>query len=173
MPDNDTETRRIGLGMAMLAWALGLALAWYYFDRYLDHRENPNQALRTINGEEGAEVHLQRNRAGHYVLNGRINGHPVLLLVDTGATFVSVPYNPGVNMGLVPGAHSYANTANGIVETRSTIIDTLGIGPFILSGVRAQLNKGMQGREVLLGMSALEHFEMVQRNRELILRPTN
>ena len=169
--NENAETKRIGLGMVMLAWALALGLAWYFFDRYLQHADNPNKGVQVVSGQSGEELRLQRNRLGHYVLDGRINGHPVLLLVDTGATVVSIPYGLGMEIGLKPGAHGYANTANGLVETRSTRIDSLEVGPFLLSEVRAHMNKGMQGNEVLLGMSALKRFEIVQRDGEMIFRP--
>jgi len=37
------------------------------------------------------EVVLKRNRYGHYVANGSINGSQVEFLLDTGATAVAVP----------------------------------------------------------------------------------
>ena len=116
------------------------------------------------------ELVLQRNRAGHYLLPGEINGRPVRLLLDTGATQVSVPARLAAELGLQAGAPASVLTANGAVVVRQTRIPRLAFGPFEFSDVAGHLNPGMQGDEVLLGMSALRHLEFTQRGDTLTLR---
>jgi aspartyl protease family protein len=161
--------RRLGRGMIALAWLTALVLLWLVFEDYLDRRENPNRDLRIEAG--AAELVLKRNRFGHYVAPGTINGRPVTFLLDTGATHVSVPAHLGPQLGLAPGAPMQVMTANGAVTVRATVIDELGLGPFRVANVRSHLNPGFRDDQVLLGMSVLRHLEFTQRGDTLILRP--
>ena len=73
--------------MAVLAWvALLVVLTLFFQDKLLD-RVNPNRDVQSSRGEDGRiEVVLERNRMGHYVADGSINGVSVTFLLDTGAT---------------------------------------------------------------------------------------
>ncbi len=157
--------------MIVVAWLLVLGLLYALFSDYLNRRHNPNHNLSTKSNAGMAELALKRNRDGHYVLPGIINGHSVSFMVDTGATTVTVPAHLGPTLGLVPGATQWAVTANGNIMVRATLIADLEIGPFRLREVRANLNPGMAGDQVLLGMSALRQMEFTQRGNTLILRP--
>lgn len=167
---NEVEASRLGGGMITVAWLLVLGLLWYFFNGYLERRDNPNRNLQVTATGESAELVLQRNRAGHYVLPGNINGQPVTFLLDTGATVVSVPAHLGSSLGLVPGARYQVRTANGEVTVSATTISALEIGPFRLLNVQGDLNPGMREDEVLLGMSVLRNMEFTQRGDLLILR---
>lgn len=169
MSDPDGTPRRLGRGMIAVAWLLVLGLMWIAAEDYLERRDNPNRHLQVSAAGE-AELTLQRNRAGHYVLPGTINGQPVTFLLDTGATQVSVPAHLASTLGLAPGATHQVLTANGTVAVRATRIDQLAFGPFRLTDVRAHLNPGMRDDQVLLGMSVLRHLEFTQRGNILILR---
>ena len=161
--------RRLGRGMIVIAWLAALGVLWLFFDDVLDRRDNPNRTL-SIQGSS-AELVLTRNRAGHYVAPGTINGQPVVFLLDTGATQVSVPAHLGPALGLTPGAQRQVMTANGTVAVRATTIDELGLGPFRIRNVPGHLNPGFRDDQVLLGMSVLKHLEFTQRGNTLILRP--
>ena len=97
----DADTRRIGRRLGLLATLAFLALGWVSFDGALERREDPNRNLVVAPG--ASELVLQRNRAGHYLLPGEINGRPVRLLLDTGATQVSVPARLAAELGLQAG----------------------------------------------------------------------
>ena len=114
---------------------------------------------------------LKRNRAGHYVASGRINGEPVVFLVDTGATDVALPLSLAHRLGLTLGAERVSKTANGNVRTWSTRLDSVGLGGLTARGVSAAVMPNMPGEEVLLGMSFLKRFELLQRGKTLTLRP--
>ena len=155
--------------MIVLAWLAALGLLWLGFDGWLERAHNPNRNLVV---EEGArELVLQRNRAGHYVAPGTINGQAVTFLVDTGATQVSVPAHLGETLGLAAGTPQRVSTANGLVTVRATRIDELGLGPFRIANVPGHLNPGYRGDEILLGMSVLSQLEFTQRGGTLVLRP--
>jgi len=171
-PDTpESNSGRIGVLMTVLAWILVLGLLSAFFSDWMGKRDNPNQQVRTQLSADGArEVVLRQNRAGHYVANGAINGQTVTFLVDTGATMVSVPASIAGRLGLKRGVALRANTANGVVTTYSTRLDQVRLGDIELNNVRADINPGMRGDEVLLGMSFLRKLEFTQRGRELTIR---
>ena len=160
-----------GSGKIILAWMLFLGLLTWGFSGMLDHQRNPNRTVDSRLDSQGHhEVVLRRNRSGHYLATGAINGQPVTLLVDTGATTVTVPEALGRRLGLKRGLPLQAQTANGTVTVYSTTLRTVALGSVVLHDVRANINPGMAGDEVLLGMSFLRSLELVQRDGELLIR---
>ncbi len=172
-PDHKPEhagQRRIGKGMIIGAWLGLLVILTLFFNSYLERVNNPNTDPETSTTGTVKEVILKRNRSGHYVASGLINGKEVTFLLDTGATDVAVSADLAAGLGLRQGAYITSQTANGAVSARRTMLSEVSIGDIRLRHVRASILPGMQGDEVLLGMSFLKQLELVQRGRELILR---
>lgn len=164
------SNRRIGKWMIFAAWVLGFAMLMLYFNYFLDKEQNPNQSVYSRIDESGqTEVILQRNRYGHYVTNGKINGKTVQFMLDTGATDVAVPLKIADNLGLSKGSERRYSTANGMVIAYSTMLDHVSIGPIVIPRVRASINPGLKGDQILLGMSVLKRIEFTQRGDTLIL----
>ena len=165
----DTQ-KKMGRGMWIIAWLCAMYLLYQFFDSKLEQQWNPNQSVSST--EQGGRIVtvLERNRYGHYVTNGYINGQPVTFMVDTGATSVSVPAHIADMLGLPRGPAGYAQTANGTVQVFSSQIEKLQIGDVELTNVGASINPGMEQNEILLGMSALKRLEFTQRGNELILK---
>lgn len=161
---------RLGKGMIWLGWLLALGLLTTYFNSWLKERENPNRRPNSSSENGINHLVLERNYQHHYLTEGAINGISVTLLVDTGATTVSVPAHLAPRLGLKPGAVQLTSTANGVVETRATVIDELKMGTISLYHVRASINPGMQDDEILLGMSALKNIEFTHKNGVLTLK---
>ena len=109
------------------------------------------------------------NRSGHYLANGKINGHPVVFLLDTGATDVALPEKLANRIGLEKGYESRAQTANGITKSYLTLLRDVSLGDIRLHGIRASILPGMKGNQVLLGMSFLKQLEMRQKGDTLTL----
>lgn len=168
-PQQNPETR-IGKGMILVGWILALTLLTYAFGQWLEKRQNPNGRPLSMSEAGINQVVLERNFQHHYVASGTINGVPVTFLVDTGATTVSIPAHLAKKLGLTPGAPQMATTANGVVETRATLIEELRLGSITLNNVRASLNPGMRDQEILLGMSALKNIEFTHRDGVLTLK---
>lgn len=156
--------------MLIIAWIIGLALLTLIFGQWDEHRRNPNSGpdSRVINGVR--EVILKENIQNHYVANGTINGQPVTFMLDTGATDVVVPADLAKDLGLEPGLSGMAITANGMVQVHSTRIADLTLGNIHLRNVKASINPGMQGDQILLGMSALKQVDFSQKGGKLVLR---
>ncbi len=162
---------RLGRWMMVAAWVLLLGILTLFFSEYLERQYNPNRQPVGSLGPDGVrQVVLVRNRAGHYVADGAINGRRVTFLVDTGATDVAVPLGLAQRLGLPRGPAVTSRTANGTVRTWRTRLDEVRLGPIRMRDVRASILPGMKGNEVLLGMSFLKHLELVQRGGELTLR---
>ena len=170
-PPSKQENRRIGLGMMIGAWVIGLGLLSLLFGNILDKQRNPNMRIETMQDVDGIrEIHLQRNRYGHYHASGTINGQPVEFLLDTGASDVSIPDNVARRVGLERGAPRYYNTANGTIKAYATVLDRVNLGELELRQIRGSINPHMEGETILLGMSVLKQLEFTQRGDTLIIR---
>lgn len=149
--------------MVFAAWLLLLGLLTLLFSGWLDHQENPNQRLfTTLNQAGDTELVLKRNRAGHYLSPGEINGVPVTFLLDTGASMVAVSLSVAEKAGLQRGPQIESVTASGIVPSWLTEISRLTFGPIVMRDVRATIIPSMPEDEVLLGMSFLKHLHLEQ-----------
>lgn len=167
---SDDPTQRTGRGMLTLAWIAALGLATVFFSGVLERRENPNQRVESSVNAGVAEVRLERNRYGHYVATGTINGNAVQLMLDTGATAVAIPGAMAADLGLERGREIMVDTANGRASAYLTTLREVRLGSIVMREVPATITPGMDGDEVLLGMSFLKHLELIQRGRELTLR---
>lgn len=175
LPDNQNDragVARTGRAMVILAWVCGLAFLTYLFQQFLDDAHNPNQNLDMHVVENGVrEVVLQRNRQGHYVANGLINGRVSTFLLDTGATDVAIPADLAERLNLPRMGRAMSRTANGTVVVYRTRLDSVQLGAIRLHDVRATILPSMAAdAPVLLGMSFLKHLELVQRGDTLTLR---
>ena len=170
-PNQKPPGRSIGKGMLIVSFSLGLVALTIFFDGVLQSQSNPNNEPEFNETDNGVkEVVLQRNRQGHYVANGTINGVPVTFLLDTGATDVAIPAAIARKAGLKQGYINQAATANGIIQVYSTTLDELQLGNIRLHDIKASITPSMGGETILLGMSALKQVEFTQRGSNLTLR---
>lgn len=165
------SSQKIGKGMLYVMWIFILITLAYFLDIFLSHQSNPNQNVSSEYDAEGkAIVVLQRNRQGHYVTTGKINGQKVVFLLDTGATMVSVPEKVATQLQLPKGARHGINTANGFAYAYRSQLNTVEIGAIKVHNVSASINPNVGGEEILLGMSVLKRLEFTQRGDTLTLR---
>ncbi|MEX0729576.1 MAG: TIGR02281 family clan AA aspartic protease [Aquisalimonadaceae bacterium] len=152
-------------------WLIVLGLLTLFFNSWLEQQHNPNQNVRSAIAADGSrEVILIRNRHGHYMARGAINGHPVDFMLDTGASDISIPASVANRLGLERGRAVTYRTANGTIVGYATQLDSVSIGMVERRGVRASINPYMGGEEILLGMSFLGDLEFSQRDGELTIR---
>lgn len=163
---------RAGRIMLILAWAAGLFLATQFFSQWERRQENPNAVVTSQQHEGYIEVKLVGNGQGHFVASGQINGQPVDFMLDTGATDVAIPTRLAERLGLERGSPVTLSTANGRSEGYRTRLDRVQLGDIVLRDVRALVAPGLDGEQVLLGMSALKQLEFTQRGGTLLLRQT-
>jgi aspartyl protease family protein len=156
--------------MVIAAWVLLLLLLTVFFNDRLDRQNNPNRQLATVISDGIPEVRLQRNRHGHYVATGLINGHAVEFMLDTGATDVSIPASVADELGLKRGRAMTYQTANGAINAWQTTVDTIQLGELQLGPIRASINPHDSSGAVLLGMSFLRHLDFSQQGNTLTLK---
>ena len=170
MSSQQHEHKKLGFSFIIAMWLLVFALVFFLFDNVLQDDYNPNQNVITDHKATTKEVTLQRNRYGHYVTEGQINGQVFTFLLDTGASDISIPYTIAKKLNLQFGQERQYQTANGIITGYLTKLDSVKIGDIELKNVRASINPKMPKDEILLGMSFLKHIEFTQRGDTLILR---
>lgn len=171
LPSTHDLPSHFGKAMLIGAWIVGIALLAMLFNNYTEHQRNPNRNLALHTASDGLpQLILERNRLGHYVASGTINGQPVEFMLDTGATTVSLPLQLArqLRLDLRPGGMS--KTANGMVQTWSARLDSINLGGFAVHHLRASVLPNLPGDQVLLGMDFLKRFELIQRGNQLTLR---
>ena len=164
------STKKLGMMFTAAGWILGFLLLALVFAKILDYQNNPNQSVATLQTGDFQEIVLQRSRNGHYVFNGEINRKKVTFLVDTGATMTAIPARLQQTLGLRAGPATSVSTANGVTTAYLTRLEQMALGDIELYDVNASIVQGMDVDEVLLGMNVLKHFELVQRDGQLIIR---
>nr|WP_218878699.1 TIGR02281 family clan AA aspartic protease [Pseudomonas flavescens] len=156
--------------MLVLAWGAGLLLATHFFGKWEEDKRHPNRQPQSVHGSDYVEVRLASSPGGHYLVDGQINGDSVTFLLDTGATQVAIPSQVARSLGLQSGAPVQISTANGRATAHRTRLERLQLGDIVLHDVSALIAPGMDGDEILLGMSALKQLEFSQRDGTLMLR---
>ncbi|MEW7865675.1 retropepsin-like aspartic protease family protein [Aeromonas diversa] len=144
----------------LLAWLALLGLLTLYFSE----RSRPGVSA------DGALL-LPRDASGHYRLEGAINGQPVQLMLDTGATLISIPQGVAQRIGITPRGEAFVETAAGRVRVATGRIDSLEMGPLTLYDLAVFINPAQSDQQVLVGMNALARLELIQKERQLLLRP--
>jgi len=174
MSEPDSEARRTGRYMLVMAWVGGLGLLTLLFQDVLESQFNPNTRPLLAESPDGRkQVVLERNVQGHYVATGQINRVPVTFLLDTGATDVAVPEDLAQRLRLQRMGGGISQTANGPVAVWQTVLDEVTLGAITLNDVRASILPSMNGTDkVLLGMSFLKQLEFTQRGDQLTLQAT-
>lgn len=168
----DRAPKQIGKSFAFIFWGLLLVLFYWFFEDKLIEQVNPNRQPESYQMGTESVLVLKRNRYGHYVTTGFINGKSVTFMLDTGATNVAVPSTVAREVGLTKGAAMRVNTANGIATAYQTRIGALRVGAIELYDVNASIVPGMKGQQILLGMSVLKQVEFSQVGDELTLKLT-
>ncbi len=164
----DSNRHSIGRLFAHLTWMIILGLFYLIFQDQLHQQNNPNQDLQI--SQTDAVVVLKRNRQGHYIAPGKINGQTVNFLLDTGATDISIPGTVADKLGLESGRASYASTANGTIKVYDTQLNSVSLGGLSIADVSAHINPHMRGDTILLGMTFLKHLQLIQQGETLTLK---
>jgi aspartyl protease family protein len=107
-------------------------------------------------------VVIVRNGGGHFGVRAEINGKPMPLLVDTGASFVTLTPEDARDIGIDPESLSYVvptRTANGTIQTASIKLDAIAIGPIERRDISALVAPKDALDESLLGLSFLNTLD--------------
>ena len=165
------STKKIGSTMTIIAIIGLIAILTLLFSERIEDYRNPNRTVESLSAPGGAPtIFLHRNRYGHYVANGELNGVTIELMLDTGATDIAVSEAVAAMTGLAKGPAYPVSTANGSTLAYATVIASVRLGDIVEYDVRASIVPHLDDPQVLLGMSFLERLDFSQRGETLVLK---
>jgi aspartyl protease family protein len=116
-----------------------------------------------ITGEgDEASVVVMRGRGGQFAVRARVSDVPVTMLVDTGASFVTLTTVDATGVGIDPASLAFTvpiRTANGVIRAAPITIAKLAVGTIVRENLRALVTPPDTLTESLLGMSFLETLD--------------
>jgi aspartyl protease family protein len=119
------------------------------------------------------EALLEADQRGQYAAEVLVNGSPVRMLIDTGASDVCISASTARRLGLSPsgGRNRVMQTANGQSTALPTVLRSVSLGGLYVSDIEALILTPDAGEVNLLGESFLKRLVSVeQRNGTLVLR---
>lgn len=118
----------------------------------------------------GSKIVLSADSRGHFMTQGQINGHTASMMVDTGASMVSLSAAQAEQFGLnyKHGQPQAMNTANGVVPGWRIKLNNLRVGDVTLYDIDAVVSNGAMPF-VLLGNNFLGRFQMNRNNDQMVL----
>lgn len=124
---------------------------------------------------EGQETVVSMRADGHFWVKAQLNGEPVDFLIDTGATYTTVPESVAQTTGLAAsenGDGRLLDTANGTVVARMATARSLRFGSVDAIGLPLAVLPDTQNDTAVIGMNLLSKMKSwrVENNR-LILTP--
>lgn len=166
-PNNDPAAIPRGLRWGPLAmvvfWLLVMGVVYGAIKMVMPQRE----ITVAMNGE----MTIPRARDGHFYAPGLVGGQPVVFLIDTGASYVTVSQEFARHAGISGGTATRFHTANGAIE--GTIVDnlTVSMGPAEVTGIKVAVGLIGVGRDTaLLGQSFLSRFQITLTRDQMVLR---
>jgi aspartyl protease family protein len=121
----------------------------------------------------GTSVELKADNGGHFTTVAQINGRPVEVMVDTGASIVALSYSDAERAGVFVRPSDFTqrvNTANGVARIAPVVLDSVSIGDVTLYDVRAAVSEPGRLQTTLLGMTFLSRLARTEmRNGVLVL----
>ena len=117
--------------------------------------------------KEISEFIIKQNPNGYYFIDGAINGKALSFVIDTGASFVSMPSSVARNARISCKGKVDMQTANGSTDGCITSIQKLTFGPFEIKNVMAVIAPNL--KQPLLGMNVLQQLKIAQEKGEMRL----
>lgn len=134
----------------------------------------PGRAVVVATSEGTAEVVLHKSLGGHFETSVAINGVPVSVLIDTGASSVALSYRDAIRIGIDPADLSFTRTimtANGRAMAAPARLRQVSLGPILREDIQGVVIEEGQLDRSLLGMSFLSTLGSLQmQSDELRLR---
>jgi aspartyl protease family protein len=114
-----------------------------------------------VEGPEAGSVTVRKARDGHFSVRAEINGKPVRLIVDTGASSVVLTDRAARDAGIDTTTLLYdakISTANGLTTAAPVVLDSVTIGDITETRVRALVARPGQLQTSLLGNTFLDRL---------------
>lgn len=125
----------------------------------------PGSAVEVSTSNGTREVIIHRGMGGHFQAPVDVNGQPVSMLVDTGASTVVLSHADAERIGIDPQQLAYTvtvQTANGRASAAPIRLSEISIGPVVRRDIRALVTEPGRLEQSLLGMSFLSTLGSLQ-----------
>ncbi len=129
-------------------------------------------AEKPLAAPQGKGLSIRQSPDGHYYISGTTNGHPIVFLIDTGASMVSLSSHAARMAGIESCTPRQFSTANGLVQGCVALASELSFGPFRYQNIQVSILPNLTN-EALLGMNALRALAITQHNGTLNLSKTD
>jgi aspartyl protease family protein len=132
----------------------------------------PSSSLRADSQIEGERsVRIRRRPDGHFVAKTHVNGVPLNMLIDTGASTVVLKPADAQRLGIDVDKLRYSvpvQTANGTTYAAHVRLRSLALGPISVNDVEALVAKPGALKENLLGMSFLSRLRSYEFTTDML-----
>ncbi len=120
---------------------------------------------------EKVQVHIAMSDNHQYIVHGSINGKPVRYLVDTGANVVAMNSKTASALGISLEKAKKVRSVTASDETESMLVTVaeMRVGEIRRNNVAAVVIPGEFPRDVLLGMTFLNHVEITENAGLMVL----
>jgi aspartyl protease family protein len=119
----------------------------------------------TADNAPSGGVELRAGSHGHFEARAEINGKPVDVMVDTGASLVALSYEDAQRAGIYVKDSDFTQrtqTANGIARAAPVILERVSIGDITIRNVRASVAERGRQNVTLLGMTFLSRLSRTE-----------
>ena len=132
----------------------------------------PGESVTVESSQRGDQaVRIRRRPDGHFSVRMQVNGAPVVMLVDTGASTVVLRPSDAKLAGVDVDRLSYSvpvQTANGTAYTAPVRLRDVSIGPIHVDSVDALVARPGVLNESLLGMNFLRRLRSYEFSGEFL-----
>jgi aspartyl protease family protein len=131
-----------------------------------------NRVQANYTKTENKKVIIYSDSRGMYKTVGSINGYPVDLLVDTGASVVALNSATAKRLGIqykLKGEETIVATASGNALAFSVSLDQIKVGEIMMRNIEAVIIEGNNPETTLLGMSYLGRLKLNNEGQTLEL----
>ena len=132
----------------------------------------PGSAINVSNTPTLARaVRIRKRPDGHFAIRGKVNGTPMALMVDTGASSVVLKYSDARKIGIDVDKLRFTvpvRTANGTSFAAPIVLKAVTIGTITIARVTALVSKPGKLNESLLGMSFLTRLRSYEFSGEFL-----
>ncbi|WP_373975349.1 retroviral-like aspartic protease family protein [Chitinibacter sp. SCUT-21] len=154
----------------VLIWLLVAGAIYWAFDALILRQHNPNVA--SMSQTHGEILKLKRSKDGHFRLSAMLNQQAVVLMIDTGASSLTIDESLAQQLSLERGEAFVTQTANGPSPAYWSNIEQLQFGPFELENIKVAVVPRL-GDEALLGMNVLKFFAVQISGNEMTLQSSS
>ena len=127
--------------------------------------EEPAAEEKQEEAQSAGTVSIPAGDYGHFQTQAEINGRPVDLMVDTGASLVALTYEDASTAGIIVRPSDFtdlAQTANGMARVAPVNIARISIGDITVRYVPGVVSERGKSERTLLGMSFLSRLSRVE-----------